>query len=104
MRRLFLGTSLPILISFVNYVPIAKKRNENLQKWQIGSIARGGGWYRSPSRFRPPSKRHIGALARLGWLPAFRTVRRFNRSGRSASEPFNSELAAEDMDRSAFRC
>ncbi|XP_011648210.1 neuropeptide-like 1 isoform X1 [Pogonomyrmex barbatus] len=29
----------------------------------------------------PPSKRHIGALARLGWLPSFRTPR-FSRSPR----------------------
>lgn len=53
-----------------------------------GSVAKSG-WFRpysSSTRFTSsPEKRHIGALARLGWLPSFRHVRRFNRSGRSTS-------------------
>nr|QHB80560.1 neuropeptide-like precursor1 transcript a [Carabus violaceus] len=61
----------------------------NTEKRFLGSVARSG-WFRSPSssssRFRSPTKRHIGSLARLGWLPALRSARRFNRSGRSASE------------------
>lgn len=37
---------------------------------------------------QPLDKRHIGALARSGWLPAFRPVRggRFSRSGRARSQ------------------
>lgn len=50
----------------------------------LGSVAKSG-WFRQPNRFVPPSKRHIGSLARLGWLPSFRTARRFNRSGRSTN-------------------
>lgn len=53
-----------------------------------GSIAKSG-WFQPSSGsskysgFMLPEKRHIGSLARLGWLPGFRHVRRFNRSGRS---------------------
>ncbi|CAH2008230.1 unnamed protein product [Acanthoscelides obtectus] len=62
----------------------------------LGSVAKSG-WFRPQSlssgsrststRYQfSPGKRHIGALARLGWLPSLRNIRRFNRSGRSASD------------------
>lgn len=52
-----------------------------------GSLAKSG-WFRPVSRSYSsftslPDKRHVAALARLGWLPSYRSVRRFNRSGRS---------------------
>ncbi|XP_028129245.1 neuropeptide-like 1 isoform X1 [Diabrotica virgifera virgifera] len=54
----------------------------------LGSVAKSG-WFRPSSsissKYMTPEKRHIGALARLGWLPSFRHIRRFNRSGRSTS-------------------
>ncbi|ENN70586.1 hypothetical protein D910_01892 [Dendroctonus ponderosae] len=53
----------------------------------LGSVAKSG-WFRPVSRSYSswvslPEKRHVAALARLGWLPTYRSVRRFNRSGRS---------------------
>ncbi|CAG9767362.1 unnamed protein product [Ceutorhynchus assimilis] len=53
----------------------------------LGSVAKTG-WFRPTTRgitslTSLPDKRHVAALARLGWLPAYRSVRRFNRSGRS---------------------
>ncbi|XP_050298954.1 uncharacterized protein LOC126737909 isoform X2 [Anthonomus grandis grandis] len=51
----------------------------------LGSVAKSG-WFR-PSSYSSfsslPEKRHVAALARLGWLPSYRSIRRFNRSGRS---------------------
>lgn len=48
----------------------------------IGSVAKSG-WFKASSS---PEKRHIGALARLGWLPTLRNTRRFNRSYRSPTD------------------
>lgn len=69
----------------------------------IGSVARSG-WFRpaANSRFEdqvtaPVAKRHIGALAKLGWLPALRSARRFSRSGRSAPELVEDDVAPEIM-------
>ncbi|XP_026471203.1 neuropeptide-like 1 [Ctenocephalides felis] len=69
-----------LLNAIANGYPSAEKRF-------LGSVVRGG-WFRGDSRgtaFRSPGKRHIGALARLGWLPSFRALRsnRFSRSGRA---------------------
>lgn len=64
-------------------------------KRNIGSIARMGLLRTDPNngymmrQYRQQEqKRHIGALARSGWLPAFRPVRggRFSRSGRARSQ------------------
>ncbi|XP_057656298.1 neuropeptide-like precursor 1 isoform X1 [Diorhabda carinulata] len=65
----------------------------DVSKRFLGSVAKSG-WFRPSSsssssmssKYLNPDKRHIGSLARLGWLPSFRHIRRFNRSGRSASE------------------
>ncbi|KAL1498376.1 hypothetical protein ABEB36_009183 [Hypothenemus hampei] len=53
----------------------------------LGSVAKSG-WFRPTSQgyssfVSLPGKRHVAALARLGWLPSYRSLRRFNRSGRS---------------------
>lgn len=44
--------------------------------------------YLNQKQYRQQSdKRHLGALARAGWFPAFRSARggRFSRSGRAKS-------------------
>ncbi|XP_060522874.1 neuropeptide-like precursor 1 [Cylas formicarius] len=60
----------------------------------LGSLAKSG-WLRTPDRDSPfasqPEKRHVAALARLGWLPSYRSVRRYTRSGRSTG------LSNDDM-------
>ncbi|KAJ4438437.1 hypothetical protein ANN_14382 [Periplaneta americana] len=59
-----------------------------------GSVARSG-WFRDGNRNRSPlTKRHIGSLARLGWLPAFRSSR-YSRSGRASPAPL---APADDED------
>ncbi|XP_031620837.1 neuropeptide-like 1 isoform X2 [Contarinia nasturtii] len=69
------------------------------QKRNIGSLARQGllrsdvNNYLNQKQYRQQSenlyeKRHLGALARSGWLPAFRSIRggRFSRSGRARTD------------------
>jgi len=57
-----------------------------------GSVVRSG-WFRDANHNRllhanPLSKRHIGSLARLGWLPGFRSSR-YSRSGRASPAPLD---------------
>lgn len=69
-----------------------------MNKRNIGSLARlgllrseysnyGSQKSRGDTYRQQEQKRHIGALARSGWLPSFRPVRsgRFSRSGRARS-------------------
>lgn len=67
--------------------PTAEKRN-------IGSLARQGllrsdanNLFNARQYQQQSDKRHLGALVRSGWVPAFRSARggRFSRSGRARS-------------------
>nr|XP_022908781.1 neuropeptide-like 1 isoform X1 [Onthophagus taurus] len=78
----------------IDYEEMLKQVSENYEnpeKRFLGSVAKTG-WFRPSVKLLTANKRHIGALARLGWLPTLRSIRRFNRSGRSSvscdSRPF----------------
>lgn len=78
-------------------------RPSSVEKRNLQSLARNGMLRSDLARYvsslngrdlyrQQEQKRHIGSVARSGWLPAFRPVRsgRFSRSGRARSQTVGS--------------
>nr|CAD7398421.1 unnamed protein product [Timema cristinae] len=87
-------------VASISYGPRTYGYGVCVRAFYVRSVARGG-WFRDTSSQRDGgsiAKRHIGSLARLGWLPAFRSSR-YSRSGkRSVSD--SGVMAAAGVPRS----